>query len=211
MTTSDRTTPIGANCAVVTANHKSGGWNFLKGISTVSALLEHSPVKSDIGINVRGFKDEVVPECQLRCESFKENKGWRVQPFITNHSRSSMNAAFGDVSAGGVGTPLLEVTQSGGGPSALVANQPCGNAGGVTPSKFSLRVLRPKHGPHLPVRISALIGRIANRPMPAAMRKRRKPRFRNAVRVNVRFRLASIAAKLQLVFSTEALRPCQSS
>jgi hypothetical protein len=59
----------------------------LKGISTVSALLEHTPVKSDIGINVRGFKDEVVPECQLRCESFKENKGWRVQPFITNHSR----------------------------------------------------------------------------------------------------------------------------
>src|SRR6476620_579123 len=122
---------------------------------------------------------------------------------------SSMNAAFGDVSAGGVGTPLLEVTQSGGGPSASVANQPWGNAGGVTPSKFSLRALRPKHGPHLPVRISALIGRIANRPMPAAMRKRRKPRLRNPVRVNVSFRLASIAAKLQLVFSTEALRPCQ--
>lgn len=49
-----------------------------------------------------------------------------------------MNAAFGAVSAGGVGTPLLEVDQSGGGPSALVANHPVGKAGGVTVSKFSI-------------------------------------------------------------------------
>jgi hypothetical protein len=62
LTTSDRTTPLGANCAVVTANQKSGGGNFLKGVSTVSALLEHNPVKSDIGINVGGFKIEVVLE-----------------------------------------------------------------------------------------------------------------------------------------------------
>ena len=48
-----------------------------------------------------------------------------------------MNTAFGAVSAGGAGTPLSEVTQSGGGPNALVANQPAGNTGGVTLSKFS--------------------------------------------------------------------------
>ena len=48
-----------------------------------------------------------------------------------------MNAALGGVSEGGTGTPLFEVTHSGGGPSALVANQSVGNAGGVTPSKFS--------------------------------------------------------------------------
>jgi hypothetical protein len=52
-----------------------------------------------------------------------------------------MNAALGGVSAGGIGTPESEVTQSGGGPWAFVAAQSGGNAGGVTPSKFSVIVL----------------------------------------------------------------------
>ena len=51
-----------------------------------------------------------------------------------------MNAALGGVSAGGIGTPEFDVTQSGGGPCAFVATQSGGNAGGVTPSKFSLNV-----------------------------------------------------------------------
>jgi hypothetical protein len=53
----------------------------------------------------------------------------------------STKAAFGGVSAGGVGMPELDVCHSGGGPSAFVAVQPAGNAGGVTPSKFSLNVV----------------------------------------------------------------------
>ena len=48
-----------------------------------------------------------------------------------------MNAALGGVSAEGMGTPELDVTQSGGGPWAFVATQSGGNAGGVTLSKFS--------------------------------------------------------------------------
>ena len=52
-----------------------------------------------------------------------------------------MNAALGDVSAGGLGRPLFDVTQSGGGPSAFVANHPGGNADGVTLSKFSLNTI----------------------------------------------------------------------
>lgn len=51
-----------------------------------------------------------------------------------------MNAAFGSVSAGGIGTPEFEVTHSGGGPCAFVAVQSGGNVGGVTASKFSLSV-----------------------------------------------------------------------
>src|SRR4029077_19450130 len=51
---------------------------------------------------------------------------------------SSMNAALGSVSAGGIGTPEFDVTHIGGGPSAFGASQPGGNAGGVTLSKFSL-------------------------------------------------------------------------
>src|SRR5262249_60409337 len=48
---------------------------------------------------------------------------------------SSTNRALGTVSAGGTGTPELDVTQSGGGPCAFVASQSGGNAGGVTASK----------------------------------------------------------------------------
>lgn len=53
---------------------------------------------------------------------------------------SSMKSALGAVSAGGIGNPESDVTQSGGGPWAFVASQPAGSAGGVTPSKFSLCV-----------------------------------------------------------------------
>ena len=49
---------------------------------------------------------------------------------------SSIYAALGGESAGGMGTPEFDVTQSGGGPCAFVAVQSAGNAGGVTPSKF---------------------------------------------------------------------------
>ena len=59
---------------------------------------------------------------------------------------SSMNAALGDVSAGGMGTPEFDVTQKGGCPCAFVANQPRGNAGGVTLSKFSLHITGSEQG-----------------------------------------------------------------
>jgi hypothetical protein len=49
-----------------------------------------------------------------------------------------MKAALGGVSADGMGTPELDVPQSGGDPCAFVAIQPGGNAGGASPSKFSL-------------------------------------------------------------------------
>jgi hypothetical protein len=57
-----------------------------------------------------------------------------------------MKAAFGSVSAGGTGIPEFDVTQNGGGPSAFVASQSGGNAGGITLSKFSLNITGKKHG-----------------------------------------------------------------
>ena len=51
---------------------------------------------------------------------------------------SSINAALGGVSAGGIGTPESDVTHSGAGPWAFVAVQFGGNPGGVTLSKCSL-------------------------------------------------------------------------
>src|SRR5438477_8183791 len=59
-----------------------------------------------------------------------------------------MNAASGSVSAGGFGIPLFDVTQSGGIPNALVANQSGGNAGGLTLSKFWSNTTGMRQGPH---------------------------------------------------------------
>lgn len=78
-----------------------------------------------------------------------------------------MNAAFGGVSAGGLGRPLFDVTHSGGGPRVFVANHSVGNAGGVTLSKFSPNVCREKHGGHLPP-LCASVGPTST---PAAMTK----------------------------------------
>ena len=61
-----------------------------------------------------------------------------------------MKAALGPPSAGGIGTPEFEVTQSGGGPNEFVAIQPGGNVGGVWLSKLSVTTIgfqQPK-GPH---------------------------------------------------------------
>jgi hypothetical protein len=76
-------------------------------------------------------------------------------PTLTESSRlslttagSSMNAALGNVSAGGIGTPEFEVTHNGGGPCAFVAIQPNGNAGTDTASKFSVCVVCCQQGLH---------------------------------------------------------------
>jgi hypothetical protein len=93
-----------------------------------------------------------------------------------------MNAALGGVSAGGLGTPAFEVTHRGGGPSAFVANQSAGNAGGVTPSKFSRCVIRVWH-PQLPS-LRASRGPTATA---ATMSRTKSRRFRNRVDAGMRF------------------------
>ena len=51
---------------------------------------------------------------------------------------SSTNAALGSVSAGGIGTPELDVTHA-------ILDQPCGNTGGVTLSKYCVRSTTGSH------------------------------------------------------------------
>ena len=99
-----------------------------------------------------------------------------------------MEAEFGGVSAGGLGIPVFDVTQSGGGPSAFVASQSGGKAGGVTLSKFSLSVRRLQHGGHLP-RCCANSKPTA---MTADMSRIKQVIFRDALAVNVRFRFTII-------------------
>ena len=131
-----------------------------------------------------------------------------------------MNAALGGVSAGGFGNPLFDVTQSGGGPNELVANQSDGNAGGVTLSKFSSNTIGREHGPHdgdgsgvAPV--SDISSRLeesssleadptwvmareepicANAAMPAGMNTDAQSAFRNRFAPSVRIRVSIITA-----------------
>jgi hypothetical protein len=86
-----------------------------------------------------------------------------------------MNAAFGDVSAGGTGIPEFDVTQSGGSPSAFVAIQSAGNAGGATLSKFSLKTIGSRQGGEqervgtgVGVGVSPTVAERSNRPSPMA-------------------------------------------
>jgi hypothetical protein len=86
-----------------------------------------------------------------------------------------MNAAFGDVSAGGTGTPEFDVTQSGGGPSAFVAIQSAGKTGGATLSKYTLKTTGSRQGGEqegvgtgVGVGVSPTAVEISNRPWPMA-------------------------------------------
>jgi hypothetical protein len=103
-----------------------------------------------------------------------------------------MDAAFGSVSAGGLGTPSFDVTQRGGGPSRFVASQFAGNAGGVTPSKFSLTVIRLWH-PHGPS-LRASRGPSAT---PAVVSKKNKNNCHTPVTVTAAFIFAIMTEELQ--------------
>ena len=143
-----------------------------------------------------------------------------------------MNAALGGVSAGGFGIPLFDVTQNGGIPKALVANQSGGNAGGVTLSKFSSNTTGRRQGPHEgdgsgvaptaaeistppqpfssgeadPAWLMAREEPISpNAVMPAAINKVTQSTLRNRLTVNVRFRFSIIAGGYVFTKSCRAL------
>ncbi len=68
LTTCNRTAPIVADRAVIAATDEAAtdSKHVLKRVSTVGADLQHAPVKSYVGIYVRCFKVEVLPEGYLR-------------------------------------------------------------------------------------------------------------------------------------------------
>ena len=63
-TTSNRTAAVGADRPIVAAHDESaaGDKNVLKGISTVKADLKDTTIETEIRINVRCFKIEILPE-----------------------------------------------------------------------------------------------------------------------------------------------------
>lgn len=74
LTTGNRTGPISSDSTIVAAHNKAaaGGENVLKCISTVSAELKHTTVEPDSGIDLRGFKIEIVLKCQLATTAGKK-------------------------------------------------------------------------------------------------------------------------------------------
>ena len=68
LTTCDRATSIGADCAIIAALNEGPTRvkNILERVSTVKADLQHSAVKAQIRIDVRCFKVEVLVERQLQ-------------------------------------------------------------------------------------------------------------------------------------------------
>src|SRR6478672_13797213 len=96
---------------------------------------------------------------------------------------SSTNAALGGVSAGGAGTPELDVTH-------VVLDHPEGSAGGVTLSKNSKRRKMGSHCPStrsLPS-IASAVTIVASPTAPAATKDSQKI-SPSRVRVNMRFGL----------------------
>jgi hypothetical protein len=83
LTTCDRTTPVGADCAVITtdAEAAANGENVLKCISTIKAHLQHSSIEPNVWIHVRRFEIEIVLEGQLY-SSPRNGKVQRVESFV---------------------------------------------------------------------------------------------------------------------------------
>jgi hypothetical protein len=83
LTTCDRTTPIGADCAVITTNAEAAadGKNVLKCISTIKTHLQHTSIEPNVWIYVRCFEIEIVREDQLY-SSPRNGKVQRVEPFV---------------------------------------------------------------------------------------------------------------------------------
>jgi hypothetical protein len=111
---------------------------------------------------------------------------------------SSTKTALGRVSAGGAGTPELDVTH-------VALDQPVGSAGGVTPSKNSRRR---KMGSHCPSTRSfpsiASSATVLVSPTAAPATRNRQQTSRSRVRMNVRF--GFVATELAVSFATSSFR-----
>ena len=83
LTTCDRTTPVGADCAVITtdAEAAANGENILKCISTIKTHLQHTSIEPNVWVYVRGFEIEIVLEEQLY-SSPRNGKVQRVESFV---------------------------------------------------------------------------------------------------------------------------------
>jgi hypothetical protein len=83
LTTCDRTTPVGADSAVITTDAEvaANGENVLKCISIIKTHLQHTSIEPNVWVYVRGFEIEIVLEDQLY-SSPRNGKVQRVESFV---------------------------------------------------------------------------------------------------------------------------------
>jgi hypothetical protein len=83
----NRAASIGCDRPIVSAHEEGAGRNILKCISIVSAELQHAAVEAQIGIRIRCFKIEVLPEGQTWRATLEEIKLERNETFVANYGR----------------------------------------------------------------------------------------------------------------------------
>jgi hypothetical protein len=88
LTTCDRTTSVGADCAVITTQIEAAanGENVLKCISTIKTHLQYASIEPNVWVHVRRFEIEIVLEEQLDSGP-RNRKVQRVEPFVAYDTR----------------------------------------------------------------------------------------------------------------------------
>jgi len=83
LTTCNRTAPISGDRTVVAARKETAASckNVLEGISTIEANLQHASIKADVGLSIRRFHIEILPEGQLHQSCRKGELKW-IEPFV---------------------------------------------------------------------------------------------------------------------------------
>src|SRR5213596_2256880 len=124
------------------------------------------PSKPTLGSTSEASRLKLCRNVNRTQQSSKKSRNHPSSRLSLTTAGSSMKRALGVVSAGGIGTPESDVTQSGGGPCAFVATQNGGSAGGVTPSKDTFKpVRRLPHG----VGVGLTAARTSTRPQPVTL------------------------------------------
>src|SRR6476620_11284649 len=101
-------------------------WNVLPPSVLISSTPPSNPTFGSTSDASRLKLCRKVSRTQQSSKKFTNHPSSRLS--LTT-AGSSIKRALGGESAGGIGSPELEVTHSGGGPSAFVASPPPGNCG----------------------------------------------------------------------------------
>ena len=96
LATCDRTTPVGADCAIITTEGEAAanGENVLKCISTIKTYLQYTSIEPNVWVHVRRFEIEIVLEEQLYPSS-RNGKVQRVEPFVAYDTRIVYERSIG--------------------------------------------------------------------------------------------------------------------
>ena len=102
LATCDRTTAVGADCAVITTKTEAAanGENVLKCIPTIKTDLQYAPIEPNVWVHVRRLEIEIVIENQLYSGP-RNGKVQRVEPLVAYDTWIVNERSIGRCSRGG--------------------------------------------------------------------------------------------------------------